>query len=107
MLLVFGVVPIELWLCFTLFLCIERVPKPDVSKIGEIHIYADHITAFVTSKTVDEAILSLKMITKNVEIWCSTNKLTINKGRTECKIINSKSFNGTMNQVIMNGKSIR
>ena len=56
---------------------------PDLSKTGEIHIYADDTTAFVPSKTVDEAILSLNLIAKNIELWGSKNKLTINKEKTE------------------------
>ena len=80
---------------------------PDASKILEIHLYADDIASFVTWKTVDEAILSLNLIAKDIETWCSKNRLTISKEKTEHMIINSRSFIGPMNQVIMNGNSIR
>ena len=80
---------------------------PDASKIGEIHLYADDTTTFVTSKTVDEAILSLNLIAKEIETWCSKSRLTISKEKTEYMMINSRSFIGPMDQVIMNGNSIR
>ena len=39
---------------------------PEASKIGEIHLHADDTTAFVISKTVDEAALSLNLIAKDI-----------------------------------------
>ena len=80
---------------------------PEASKIGEIHLYADDTTSFVISKTVDEAVLSLNLIAKDIERWCNKNKLTINKDKTEYMIISSRNFIGPMNQVAMNGNNIR
>ena len=59
------------------------------SKIGKIHSYADDTTAFMISKTVDEAVLSLNLIAKDIERCCNKNKLTINKDKTEYMIISS------------------
>ena len=80
---------------------------PEASKIGEIHLYADDTTAFVISKTVDEAVLSLNLIAKDIERWCNKNKLTISKDKTEYMIISSRNFIGPTNQVAINGNNIR
>ena len=80
---------------------------PNVSKIGEIHLCADDTIAFVISRTVDEAALSLNFIAKDLERWCNKNKLTISKDKTEYMIINSRNVIGPMNQVAMNANNIR
>ena len=75
----------------------------EASKIGEIHLDADDRTTFVISKMVDEAVLSLNLIAKDIERWCNKKKLTISKDKTEYTIISSRNFIGPLNQVTMNG----
>ena len=74
---------------------------------GEIHLYADDTTAFVINKTIDEAIHNLNLIAKDIERRCKKNKLTTSKDKTEYMIISLSNFIRLMNQVNVNGNSIR
>ena len=40
---------------------------PEKSKIGEIHLYVDDMIAFMISKMVDEAVLSINFTAKDLE----------------------------------------
>ena len=54
-----------------------------VSKIGEIHLYADDTTAFVVSQIVEGAIECLNLLANDIELSCNTNRLTVHCGKTE------------------------
>ena len=78
-----------------------------VSKIGEIHLYADDTTAFVVSQTVEGATECLNLLAKDIELWCSSNRLTIHCDKTEYLIITPKPFYGPTNKVTINGVNIK
>ena len=51
---------------------------PDVTSTGEIHWYADDVTAFINGKSVDECVCKLNDLTKEINNWFVTNKMTVN-----------------------------
>ena len=50
---------------------------PSTASTGQIHMYADDTTAFVVSKSVDEATTCLNILSSDIQKWCKANKLTI------------------------------
>ena len=65
---------------------------PDITSIGEIHLYADDVTAFVNGKSVDECVCKLNDLAKEIHYWCVTNKMTVNVDTTEAMIMKRKQF---------------
>ena len=48
---------------------------------GEVHLYADDITAFVIGAKTDETIYKMQVLAKEVTQWCRINKMTVNTKR--------------------------
>eukprot|EP00112_Aurelia_sp_Birch-Aquarium-sp1_P007570 Seg1826.2 transcript_id=Seg1826.2/GoldUCD/mRNA.D3Y31 product="hypothetical protein" protein_id=Seg1826.2/GoldUCD/D3Y31 len=63
---------------------------------GEVHLYADDITAFVVEATTDETIYKMQVLPEEVTQWCRVNKMTVNVKKTETMIIQSKKFIGPL-----------
>ena len=63
---------------------------------GEVHLYADDITAFVTGATTDKTPYKMQVVAKEVTQWCRRNKMTVNIKKTEAMIIQSKKFIGPL-----------
>ena len=78
-----------------------------VSKIGEIHLYADDTTAFVVSQTVEGATECLNLLAKDIELRCNSNRLTIHCDKIEYLIITPKPFYGPTKKVTINGVNIK
>ena len=78
-----------------------------VSKIGEIHSYADDTTAFIVNQKVDRATECLNLLVKDIELWCNTNRLTIYCAKTEYLIITPKPFYGSTNKMTIDGVNIK
>ena len=55
---------------------------PEAIKIGELHMFADDTTVFVISESVDMVVDILADLVKDIEKWCSNNKLTIHQNKT-------------------------
>ena len=80
---------------------------PFCMKIGEIHLYADDITAFVVCNTTDETVIALNIPAKEIADWCDENCLMIHTGKTEALIITDKCFIGPLNQIKIKGQDIQ
>ena len=63
---------------------------------GEVHLYADDITAFVIGATTDETIYKMQVLAKEVTQWCRINKMTVNTKKTEAMIVQSRKFIGPL-----------
>ena len=50
---------------------------PEVIKIEELHMFADDTTVFVILESFDVVVDILANLVKEIEKWCSNNKLTI------------------------------
>lgn len=44
---------------------------------GELHLYADDTTAFVTGDTIDQVSQLLNVLLADICLWCELNRLTI------------------------------
>ena len=76
---------------------------PSTASTGQIHMYADNTTAFVVSKSVDEATTCLNILASDIQKWCKANKLTIHSEKTEFLIMTPRPFHGPLNMVSVNG----
>ena len=63
---------------------------------GEVHLYADDITAFVIGVTTDETIYKMQVLAKEVTQWCRIKKMTVNTKKTEAMIVQSRKFIGPL-----------
>ena len=72
---------------------------PDITSTGEIHLYADDVTAFVNGKSVDECVCKLNDLAKEINNWCVTNKMTVNVDKTEAMIMKRKRFPGPLTPI--------
>lgn len=66
---------------------------------GEVHLFADDITAVVVGNSVDQVIQRLNVLFKEIVQWCRVNKLTIHSGKCESMIIIRQRFIGPLQQV--------
>ena len=72
---------------------------PEAIKIGELHMFANNTTVFVISESEDMVVDILANLVKDIEKWCSNNKLTIHQDKTEAMVITKKGFVGPMKQL--------
>ena len=56
-------------------------------KGGEVHLYADGTTAFVTGNNTHEVVELLNILFDELSEWCNINRLTIHTGKSEAMII--------------------
>ena len=80
---------------------------PSTPSIGQIHMYADDTTAFVVSKSVDEATNFLNILANDIQEWCKANKLTIHSEKTEFLIMTPRPFHGPINSISINGVNVK
>ena len=73
---------------------------------GEVHLYADDVTAYVTSKTVDDCVNKLNQLAREINTWCQENKMAINNRKAEAMIINRKKFTGPLTPISIGGNII-
>ena len=73
---------------------------------GEVHLYADDVTAYVTSKTVDDCVNKLNQLAREINTWSQENKMAINIRKTEAMIINRKKFMGPLTPISIGGNII-
>ena len=69
-------------------------------------MYADDTTAFVVSKSVDEATNCLNILANDIQ-WCKANKFTIHSEKTEFLIMTLRPFHGPISRVSINGVNVR
>ena len=60
---------------------------------------AGDTAVFVISESVDMVVDILANLVKDVEKWCSNDKLTIHKDKTEAMVITKRGFVGPMKQL--------
>ena len=51
-----------------------------------MHLYVDDITAYVTSKSVDDCVNKLNPLARKINAWYKENKMTINSKKTEAMV---------------------
>ena len=74
----------------------------DISELdsdGEIHLYADDITAFVIGKTTDDAVNKMQCLANEITQWCVKNRITINAKKTDAMIIQKNTFVGPLKPI--------
>lgn len=63
---------------------------------GELHLYADDTTTFVTGDNQDDVIFKLNRLFKETCTWCKLIKLTLHSGKSEMMSIQRKQFRGPL-----------
>ena len=66
---------------------------------GEIHLYADDITALVIGKTTDGVVNKMQCLANEITQWCTKNRMTMNGQKTTAMIIQKNAFVGLLKQV--------
>ena len=59
---------------------------------GEIHLYAEGITAFVIGKAKDDAVNKMQYLVNEITQLCVLNRMTINAKKTDTLIIQKSTF---------------
>ena len=81
---------------------------PEAIKTGELHMFADDTAVvFVISESVDMVVDILANLVKNIEKWCSNNKLTIHQDKTEAMVITKRGFLSPMKQLKIAEENIK
>ena len=74
----------------------------DISELvsdGEIHLYADDITAFVIGKTTDDAVNKMQCLANEITQWCVKNRMTINAKKTDAMSNQKNTFVGPLKPI--------
>ena len=85
-------------------ICVNDFPKCITQ--GELHLYADDTTAFVTGDNPDDVTIKLNCLFKEICAFCRLNKLTLHSGKSEVMIIKHNQFVGPLLPVTHGGTQI-
>ena len=81
----------------------------DISELdsdGEIHLYADDITAFFIGKTTDDAVNKMQCLANEITQWYVMNRMTINAKKTDAMIIQKNTFVGPLKPIEIAGNTV-
>ena len=69
---------------------------PESTNDGVIYLFADDTTVYYIADHIEDVIDGLNHIPKDLNKWCSQNKMTVNSDKTEAMIISLKPFIGPL-----------
>ena len=69
---------------------------PESTNDGVIYLFADDTTVYYIADHIEGVIDGLNRIRKDLNKWCSQNKMTVNSDKTEAMIISLKPFIGPL-----------
>ena len=80
---------------------------PESTNDGVIYLFADDTTVYYIADHIEDVIDGLNRISKDLNKWCSQNKMTVNSDKTEAMIISLKPFIGPLRPLIFGDSNIK
>ena len=80
---------------------------PESTNDGVIYLFADDTTVYYIADHIEDVIDGLNRISKDLNKWCSQNKMTVNSDKTEAIIISLKPFIGPLRPSIFGDSNIK
>ena len=80
---------------------------PESTNDGVIYLFADDTTVYYIADHIEDVIDGLNCISKDLNKWCSQNKMTVNSDKIEAMIISLKPFIGPLRPLIFGDSDIK